>query len=342
MTAANRKTFFDIIFPSLIAGGISGILGPLVDPNHPFMEMAVASSIMGFVGISLILCFEKLVKRSYLIKLNFIWVWLISALGDSLIFFLVMVATITTMGLENEETSVFLMIQRPDFLMGLGIFGVMALIVQFILQINTLIGQGVLLKIFLGQYHKPRETERFFLFLDLKSSTSIAEKIGHLKFLSLLNDFFYDLSEAVVLSRGEIYKYVGDEAIVVWDRKKGIQNSNPLFCFFSLEEQVRKRKDYYLKTYSLVPQFKARLHFGKVVVGELGNHRKEIAFLGDAVNTTARIEGECNRLKADLLVSGQALEQFDLPSVLTSQNLGKVSLRGRVEEIELFSLGRKG
>ena len=47
-----------------------------------------------------------------------------------------------------------------------------------------------------GVYHKPREVDRMFMFADMKSSTSVAEKIGNLKFGQLLQDFFSDVSDA--------------------------------------------------------------------------------------------------------------------------------------------------
>ncbi|MFP4365353.1 MAG: hypothetical protein ACLFR1_15935 [Spirochaetia bacterium] len=72
------------------------------------------------------------------------------------------------------------------------------------------------------------------MFLDLTSSTAIAERIGHVQFLSLLRDFFMDVSEAVIAHGGEIYKYVGDEAIILWDREKGVKKQQlPAVLFYS-------------------------------------------------------------------------------------------------------------
>ncbi|HTM93239.1 MAG TPA: hypothetical protein VL095_12520, partial [Flavisolibacter sp.] len=48
----------------------------------------------------------------------------------------------------------------------------------FSLQINHLLGEGVLWKFISGKYHQPREEERIFMFLDMKSSTTIAEQLG--------------------------------------------------------------------------------------------------------------------------------------------------------------------
>ena len=68
------------------------------------------------------------------------------------------------------------------------------------LHVNDKYGPGVLGKLILGQYHSPREEERVFMFVDIKSSTTIAEKLGHIHFFDLLNDFFSDITNAIFYS----------------------------------------------------------------------------------------------------------------------------------------------
>src|SRR5688500_20154043 len=81
----------------------------------------------------------------------------------------------------------------------------------FFLQINHLLGEGTLWKFIRGKYHQPREEERIFMFLDMKSSTTIAEQLGHVRFYTLLNALFHEISQPILQTRAEIYQYVGDE-----------------------------------------------------------------------------------------------------------------------------------
>ena len=78
----------------------------------------------------------------------------------------------------------------------------------FFLQINHLLGEGILWKFIRGKYHKPREEERIFMFLDMKSSTKIAEQLGHVRFYTLLNELFHEISQPVLQTKAEIYQYV--------------------------------------------------------------------------------------------------------------------------------------
>ncbi len=221
------------------------------------------------------------------------------------------------------------------------LFGLtMSFIFNSFSMFNTLLGKNFLFKLFTGKYHKPFEEERVFMFLDIKSSTSIAEKIGHKKFLSLLNDFFYDLSGPVIATKGEIYKYVGDEAIISWKMKNAMSDSNPLRCFFMLRDLVSKNSEKYLKHYGVIPQFKAGVHGGMVVTGEMGYIKKEITFLGDVMNTTARIEEACNEFNQSLIISDEALGKMNPGKEYLVKSLGEIKFRGKEIPVSISSVER--
>jgi adenylate cyclase len=74
---------------------------------------------------------------------------------------------------------------------------------------------------------------------------------------------------------------VGDEAIITWGRDAG--SSGALEAFFSIGEAIAAREGYYRARYGDVPRFRAGLHFGKLVVGEMGDYKQEIALLGDVM-----------------------------------------------------------
>ena len=65
-----------------------------------------------------------------------------------------------------------------------------AFTVNLIFMMRRMLGPNVLSNFFSGRYYKPVEEERIFMFLDIVSSTTIAEQIGHANFHMLLNDFF--------------------------------------------------------------------------------------------------------------------------------------------------------
>jgi adenylate cyclase len=60
----------------------------------------------------------------------------------------------------------------------------------------------------------------------------------------------------------------------------------------------------------------------------MGDLKKEIAFNGEVLNVTARIQGECSRLGRRLLASRSLVGGLDLPAELTPEPMGAIALRG--------------
>jgi len=205
-------------------------------------------------------------------------------------------------------------------------------------EISDNIGHKVLINFFSGKYHRPIQEKRIFMFLDMRSSTTIAEKLGNIKYFNLLKDYYADLSDAIVRNDGEIYQYVGDEVIVSWEYKNGIRKNSCLECFFDMKKDLNKRKDAYLKKYEVMPEFKAGLHFGEVTTGEIGVVKKDILFSGDVLNSTARIQGLCNTYEVDILISADILRSLDIQPKYKAVSKGFNELRGKKEAMELYTI----
>jgi len=209
---------------------------------------------------------------------------------------------------------------------------------QFYTEVSESIGQGVLVNFFTGKYHTPVEEERIYMFLDMKSSTTIAESLGHVKYFEMLREYYFDLSDPIVKHSGEIYQYVGDEIIVSWKLKSGLENNNCIQCFFAMKAAIKKQTKRYIEKFGVLPEFKAGFHLGKVTTGEIGVIKKDIIFTGDVLNTTARIQGLCNTYKVDILISDDLRKKLTLNSQFKIKTLGENELRGRDEKIELFTI----
>lgn len=208
----------------------------------------------------------------------------------------------------------------------------------FFLQVNQLLGEGVLWKFILGKYYKPREEERIFMFLDMRSSTTIAEQLGHIRFYKLLNELFYEISQPVLQTKAEIYQYIGDEVVLTWEVEEGLKNSNCLKAFFMFQESLVRNRETYFKNFGVKPEFKAGLHFGKVVSAQIGDLKREIVYNGDVLNTTSRIQNECNKYQRDCLVSGALMNRLKQRNGFQWERIDTVTLRGKETEVELFSV----
>lgn len=215
-------------------------------------------------------------------------------------------------------------------------------VTQFYVEISESVSLSVLQNFFTGKYHQPIQEERIFMFLDMKSSTTIAENMGHVRYFEMLKEYYADLSEPVVEYYGEVYQYAGDEIIISWTLENGLQNSHCVLCFFAMKAALQRQAGKYREKFGLLPEFKAGFHLGMVTTGEIGVIRKEIVFTGDVLNTTARIQGLCNTYNVDNLLSGDLLTQLRLPEQFKIREFGENALRGKDGKIALFSLNVEG
>lgn len=182
------------------------------------------------------------------------------------------------------------------------------------------------------------EVTRIFMFLDIKSSTSIAERLGHVKYFQLLNDFFADIAKPVEQNKGQIYQYVGDEVVVSWSLEEGAENANCLNCFFEIQTRMQSLSSGYFRKYQVSPTFKAGMHYGRVSTGVVGTLKKEIIYTGDVLNTASRIEGLCNSHSVDLLLSETLIKELPLKPRYVEKEIGKISLRGKSTDITLYTV----
>ena len=204
-------------------------------------------------------------------------------------------------------------------------------------QVNLMLGPGVLRKLIKGQFYTPREEERVFMFLDLKSSTEMAEKLGHIQYSQMIQDCFDDLA-IVTETRAEIYQYVGDEAVLTWPSEVGLTDQNCLHAYFKFKARIESRKEHYLRKYGQVPFFKAGMNLGKVTVAEVGRNKKEIAYHGDTINTAARIQGKCNELQTDLLISEQLKNALGKALSYATRHMGDIPLRGKTDHVAIYAV----
>lgn len=300
---------------------------------------AIGPAIGGLLFGSFIIFYlrEKLTSSSYLKKITI----------HSLLYLLALLVCIFTVGVigalhanDNKQFSEKLY----DAVFNLRVLRLVfdwyliVLFTIFFLDVNEKYGQGVLRKTLLGKYHTPVKESRVFMFLDLKSSTTIAENIGEELYFDMLKEFYKIAAEVIVNSHGEIYQYVGDEVIVSWEEELAIDNGNCLRCFTDLSAEVEKRRQHFIKHYGTVPEFKAAIHIGSAATGEIGMVKKEIVYSGDVLNATARMVALCNEYNAALIISGELYDKVNKTPQYKFTYIDSPELRGKSEKLKLYSV----
>ncbi len=347
---SSTKTKLRTVFSVTLTGVIIGPLFVSLAFGFDF-ERVLKGLIAGFTITFLSSIFETFIFQSKLKRLSFTLLFIIKTL-----FYVILISfTVITVWVVHESllnnNSIFVTMATDDFkkFMTTGDFpkilifaATVSLLINFFVLLNSLVGKGVLLKYVTGKYHSPVIEERIFMFLDLESSTSIAEKIGAVGYHKFMNNYFFDINDPIIESKGEIYQYVGDEIVVSWTLKNGVKNNNCIKCFFDISEKISSLAEKYQGAFGYVPGFKAGLHFGEAVIGEIGDDKKDIVFHGDVMNTTSRIQAQSKIMNKKLVISEDLLKLLSLDGKYKSEDAGTFMLKGKENEIQLFSIVKAG
>jgi len=220
---------------------------------------------------------------------------------------------------------------------------VLILLLNFILQSIKNMGNYNLESFLTGKYRKPVVEDRTFLFLDLKGSTSHAEKLGYLVYSQMIKDCMDDVNFLLPRYKAEVYQYVGDEVVITWKTDEAVDNLNFIEIFYAFERLLEKRAGHYKKKYDMFPIFKAGANSGRVTATEIGVVNRDLAFHGDVLNTAARLQEQCNKLERRLLMSGHLKHQignmYSIP--YDFEFMGNQQLKGKHDNVDVYAVVEK-
>lgn len=314
-------------------------------PNSELIADIITATIGGIFGAIMLTLVHKYSFRKRYQRWSFGWVIIIEACISIIIIIAVFIPLTTVSGVMFfERTWAESLAYNLDYMKNLPFAGLVIYLLlistlfSFLKQVSRKFGRGIMMGMLLGRYRKPREDNRIVMFLDLKSSTQLAEKLGHIRYSKLIQDCFFDLNSVLVPFEANIYKYVGDEVIISWSIDSGIRNGHCLEIFFGFHTQLENRREWYESQYGVLPEFKAGLNVGMITVAEVGEDRREIEYHGDVLNTASRIEEQCSTFKKEILISQKLAELCkDTPGYLLEE-IVDIDLKGKNEKVRIFSV----
>jgi adenylate cyclase len=129
--------------------------------------------------------------------------------------------------------------------------------------------------------------------------------------------------------------------MVTWPMTRGLKDARCVTCLFDVIDRIEADAAAWTARFGTVPRLRAALHGGSVVTAEVGVDRHKIAYFGDAVNVTSRIEALCRPLGVGILISQDLLERLPrLPVGIRARSLGAHALRGRGAPLAVATLER--
>lgn len=226
--------------------------------------------------------------------------------------------------------------QDPSFGSAFLIAVLVAAIISIIIEITRLLGTEATLSLLTGRYRQPRLEDRIVLFADLTGSTTLAESIGDLRFHAFLGDVALDLSPAIEAARGDVHRYVGDAVIVTWRLSQKDACDAALQCAAQMHQALDSAAPRYLAEFGSAPRLRIALHCGPLAAGEIGDWKKEIALLGDTMNTAARIEAAARAFDTATAVSDDVARLLSAEAKATLTPLPGYAANGKREDLALW------
>ena len=192
-----------------------------------------------------------------------------------------------------------------------------------------------------------REQNVAVMFVDIVGFTRMAEQSSPKEVVGMLRDFHRIVEEAVFEHDGTLDKYLGDGVMASFGTPINGEHdaTDALRCSKLLTERMAAWNIDRLSQGEVVIQFSMGLHFGPVILGDIGTERRmEFAMLGDAVNVASRLEEMTRKMGSvciisDDLVSVVKQETKDWKTLLKpySKTKGVQPILGRETGVSIWS-----
>ncbi|MEI8255220.1 MAG: adenylate/guanylate cyclase domain-containing protein, partial [Deltaproteobacteria bacterium] len=178
------------------------------------------------------------------------------------------------------------------------------------------------------------------LFSDIRSFTSISERMDAQALVRLLNEYFTEMVSIVMEHDGVVDKYIGDAIMAVFgapvmrpeDAVNAVRAAVAMRKSLArLNERLAARGDPPLRT-------GIGLHTGEVVAGNIGSEqRMEYTVIGDAVNLASRLESATKELGIEILMSATTYEL--VKSEIDAKPVDEIKVKGRDQAVMVYGIG---
>ncbi|MBD1810151.1 CHASE2 domain-containing protein, partial [Microcoleus sp. FACHB-DQ6] len=200
---------------------------------------------------------------------------------------------------------------------------------------------------------EPQELTATVLFMDIRSFTSISEKMRPRDLLTWLNNYLEAMTDCIMDHGGVVDKYIGDAIMAVFGvpfchtEYRQIQQDalNAVAACIAMHERLHQLNQQLRIERQPLIKFGIGLHTGQLVAGSVGGSRRlNYSVIGDAVNVAARLEAMNKEIVSDspfnLLVTGRTFAY--VRDRYEGKKVGSIQLRGKKEQTVVYAiLGEK-
>ncbi len=180
------------------------------------------------------------------------------------------------------------------------------------------------------------------LFSDIRSFTTLSEKMNPQELLNFLNSYFTEMNKPIHNNNGFIDKFIGDAIMALFDDPQ-VSNQEDAQSAVQAAIDIHNALEAFNKTQqnrNIPPVANGiGIHSGQVVIGTVGSEeRMDSTVLGDAVNVASRLEGLTKTYSAKIIISGETLKLLGDSHEFKVRLLDIVKVKGKTEPTKVYEV----
>ncbi|KXZ30998.1 adenylate cyclase [Leptospira santarosai] len=180
-------------------------------------------------------------------------------------------------------------------------------------------------------------------FSDIRSFTSISEKLQPEEVVEFLNEYMTEMVHCVNETHGIVDKFIGDAIMATWGAAKTSDKDaeNAVNGSLMMREALLKFNQGRGGEKKPIIQIGCGLNYGPVIAGQIGSEQRlEYTVIGDAVNLASRVEALNKPFGTDILITQNLLDH--VPDIFNVEKMQSIKVKGKEEPQVIYAvLGRK-
>ncbi|MGB7518296.1 MAG: adenylate/guanylate cyclase domain-containing protein [Spirulinaceae cyanobacterium] len=182
------------------------------------------------------------------------------------------------------------------------------------------------------------------LFSDIRSYTSLTEKLKAEEVVGMLNGYFESMVEAVFKHKGTLDKYIGDAIMAVFGSPLPLEDHawKAVQTALEMRERLEIFNEARLKENKVPIRIGIGINSGSVISGNIGSSKRmEFTAIGDGVNLSSRLESASKQYGCDIIISENTYEPCRDQVIV--RELDRIKVKGKNLPVSVYELlGKKG
>ncbi len=178
------------------------------------------------------------------------------------------------------------------------------------------------------------EVDMSILFSDIRSFTTISEKMTAEETFKFINSYLHAMGPCVTKQNGFIDKYIGDAIMALFRTpENALDGAIDMLDELYLYNKKRVEKDYEKISIGI------GIHTGRLILGIVGSElRIQGTVISDAVNLASRIEGLTKMYGASLLMSEESFNIIEKKEKYYTRVIDRVKVKGKDKPVDVIEI----